>query len=142
MLFDQEMLQLQLDEVIESFIKDLKSISTGRANPSTFENIIVDVTEKYGSKMALSGVAKISIRNAITVEIEVWDMNIVSEVDKALQEASLGGSINAGSAKNVFIINFHPLTEEDRDVKVKELGKLLEERKVRVRHVRQEYMED
>lgn len=135
MLFDENLYKQKLTSIVEGFKEDLKSIKTGRASLDLFNKVSV---EAYGQSMALNAVAKIQIINATRVDIEVWDGSVVAKVEEALREANIGG-ISSGSAKNVFIINLSPLTLEDREKKVKEIAKWLEERKIRLRQERGEF---
>jgi ribosome recycling factor len=138
MLFNENELKRELDDVVNSLAEDMKSIRTGRASNDTFEKILVDY---YGTKTPLTYIAQITFNSAISITVKLNDKNAASEVKKALDEANIGGSI-VESEKGVFKINFNPLTEEDRKLKVKELGFLLEEKRIRARHVRQRYMEE
>lgn len=137
MLFDENDLKNALASVVTSFKTDLKSIRTGRPTNDIFEQILIDY---YGTKTPLTYLAQIAFTSATSITITVNDKNAADEVKKALEDSNLGSSI-AESEKGVFKLNFHPLTEDTRKERVKELRILLEEKKVRARQVRQKFME-
>ncbi len=137
MLFDEASLRNDLEKVVNSLKEDMKDIRTGRPSIDFFDKVMVDY---YGTKTQLTYMAQIAFDSAMSMTIRIHDKNASNEVKKALDEANIGASINEAE-KGIFKLNFQPLTEEDRVQKVKDLGKLLEEKKIRARQVRQEYME-
>jgi ribosome recycling factor len=135
MLYDEKALQSSLDRIVENFKDSLKKIRTGRATMELFNELYVEV---YGSKSKLSAVANIVIEDALNVKINVWDKNILSSVEESLRGANLGASIIM--ERDHIRLKFSPLTEETRVASIKELRKLLEEFRIKVRQVRQEFI--
>ena len=50
--------------------KELNSLRTSRANPKMIDNIFV---EAYGSKTPLNQLGNISVQDASTITIQIWD---------------------------------------------------------------------
>lgn len=140
MLISEQELRSAMQEVLDFFIEELKSIKTGRLSNESFQRIIVDTNQEYGAPSQLMSVVKISIVNSMRADIEVWDGNLLNKVQKALEESGLGLRVSPASAKNTLIVSISPLTTEAREQLVKDISKILEERKVRLRQVRQNYI--
>ncbi|MFH1456546.1 MAG: ribosome recycling factor [Patescibacteria group bacterium] len=129
--------KINFEKIIEFMQKDLGSIRTNRATPSLVENISVNV---YGSQMPLIQVASISSPEPKQLLIEPWDKNILKDVERAIQTASLGLSVsNDGSFLRVVM---PPMTEETRNEVIKLLGDKLEKGKQSLRGVRDEIKEE
>lgn len=124
----------ELKEVVEYFNKELKSLRIGKVSAEIIGNVQVDA---YGAKSQLNTVAQIIIEDAVSVKITPWDRSILQNVDIGLREANLGASVSID--KDSVRLRFNPITQEDRQKKVKELQLLEEDFKVRVRQVRQKY---
>jgi ribosome recycling factor len=137
MLYDQDKLKKDLSENISVFQEKLRKIRTGRASKEVLDNIKVLA---YGSETTLSAVSNLVFEGPMSVVVNVWDKSLSSEVRKSLESAKLGASITDHG--DTIRINFNPLTEEIRKEKVKELGKLVEEFKVRMRLTRQDFMQE
>ena len=120
---------------VEYFEESLKTIRTGRANPSLVENIMVDA---YGSKMPLIQVASISSPEPRLLTISVWDKSIVESVIDAIKKSDLG--INPTVDTTLIRLNIPPMTEERRKELVKIVGKNAEEAKIALRNIRHEFM--
>ena len=71
-----------MQSAIDHFEKELNSLRTSRANPSMLENFFVDA---YGSKTPINQLGNISVPDASTLTIQVWDNSLV----KALKMQSL-----------------------------------------------------
>ena len=94
---------------IESLTKDLGSISTGRATPALLDRVKVDY---YGSLKPLNQVANISVPEATTLSVQVWDKGMVSAVEKAIINSNLGFNPRVDGA--ILRINIPKLSEERR----------------------------
>lgn len=124
----------ELKEIVGYFIKELKSFRTGKVSVEIIGNVHVDA---YGVRSQLNSVAQIIIEDAVSVKITPWDGSLLKNVDIALREANLGASVSID--KDSVRLRFNPMTQEDRQKKVKELQLLEEDFKVKVRQVRQKY---
>ena len=137
MFIDKSDLNKDLEQVVSAFKKELASIRTGNANPEDISHIQVEAYEGFNP---LSSVGQVISEDAMTLKVSVWDKNILPNVEKALREANLSGSI-AIDRDNIRI-NFSPMTQEDREIRVKQLKDITENFKIRVRQVRQKFMKE
>ncbi len=136
MLFNESIFSEELQTHINDFQKELDNMSVGKASAQVIGEVMVDA---YGVKNKLSNVGQVIIESAISAKVAVWDKSIIKEVDLALREANLGGSVAIVS--DFVRINFNPLTAEDRQAKVAVLGKTLESFKERVRETRRKFID-
>jgi len=138
-LFDQDELNLELEIVLDELHAEMNKIRTGRPSLAALEGI---TAMYYGVPTKLKAMAQISIDSAMSATIKVNDKSddTLVEVRKALDAANTGAQINEPE-KGLFKLNFQPLTGEDRNEKVKELGKLLESKRDRVRGIRRVFRE-
>ena len=113
------------------------NIRAGRANPHILDKIKVDY---YGSLSPLNQLGNISVADARTLTISVWDQSIIKDVIKAIQESDIG--INPIYDGKIIRLNFPILTEERRKELVKEAKKITEEQKVQMRNARRDCMEN
>ncbi|MDD5623671.1 MAG: ribosome-recycling factor, partial [Candidatus Peribacteraceae bacterium] len=86
----------ETDKVIKFLQAEYGKLQTGRANVSLVEHLEV---EAYGQRQQLRSVAGISVQDARTIVIQPWDKSVMTNVEKALQIASLGcNPVNDGHA--------------------------------------------
>ncbi len=124
----------QIRSAVDHFSSELKKVNTGKANVQAIESIMV---EAYGSSVALNTIGQVIPEDAINVKVNVWDKNVLPNVDKALRESSIGASVAID--KDFIRLKFNPITEEDRKQRARELNQMLENCRVRIRHIRQEH---
>jgi len=122
-------------KTLEHLQEDLKHLKTNRAMPSLVEDILVNA---YGTKTPLSQLASISSQGSQTLNIQPWDNGVTKEIEKAISESDLG--INPIVESGMIRLNFPPLTEEKRKEIVKVLHEKLENSKVSLRKIREEYL--
>lgn len=123
----------KMEQAIEYFENELKTIRTGRANPSLVEKMEIDY---YGTKTPLIQVAAITIPDPRTILIQPWDKSVLSEIEKAISTSDLGISpVNDG---NVIRVKLPSLTEESRETLVKLVKDQEEKTKVSLRSIRHE----
>lgn len=123
----------KIDAALEHFRNELASIRAGRANPSLIENIPV---EAYGGRMKLMEVGTISAPQPTLLQVQVWDISVLQNVIKAIQEANLG--LNPSNDGQMIRLPLPPLTEERRQEFVKLVHQKMENVKVEIRQIRQE----
>ena len=131
--FDKNEITQKMNKTISSFKKDLSTLRTGRANPAMLDLIRVDV---YGQKMPINQLATITVPEARTISIQVWDKNNVKLVDSEIQKSNLG--INPQVDGQIVRIHIPQLTEERRKELTKVLKNLGEKGKVAIRNIRRE----
>lgn len=124
----------KIDDALHHFKVELSGIRAGRANPGLIESVIVDA---YGSKMKLVEVGNISTPQPSLLTVQVWDAAILQNVIKAIQEANLG--LNPSNDGTLIRLPIPPLTAERREEFTKILHQKVEEARVAIRQIRQDF---
>ena len=120
-------------KAIDSLKHVLSRIRTGRAHAGLLEHVHVDY---YGSQAPLSQVANITVLDARTLGVSVWEKKMVTVVDKAIREADLG--LNPITTGELIRVPMPPLSEERRKELVKLVKGEAEQAKVVVRNLRRD----
>jgi ribosome recycling factor len=122
---------LSAQNILNSYHHTLSVIRSGRVNASVLDQIEI---EAYGNKMAVREVATISQPEPSQLLITPFDKSLVKAIVKSINDSNLGvNPIDDGAGVR---LNFPPLTEESRKIRVKEVYKLMEEARVVVRNQR------
>ena len=117
--------------------KELATIRTGRAAPALIEHIKV---EYAGVPTPLNQTASISAPEVRLLVIQPWDKGSIHSIEKAILKSDLG--LNPSSDGNVIRINIPQLSEERRQELIKVVRKRVEERRITVRNLRHEAMNE
>jgi ribosome recycling factor len=135
---DEGKISSRMQQVIDLVTSDVASIRTGRANASLVENIEVPA---YGGtqKLMVKELGTISVIDARTITIDPWDKSIIGEVRKGILNANVG--LNPNIDGEIIRISLPPMTSQDREKYIKLLSTKLENGKVMVRQIRQEFMQ-
>jgi ribosome recycling factor len=123
----------RMSKSVEAFRTDLTRLRTGRAHPSLLDHIMV---KYYGNPTPLNQTANVSIEDARTLAVTVWDRGAINAVEKAIMESNLG--LNPITAGTVIRIPLPALTEERRRELIKVLKAEAEQAKVAVRNIRRD----
>lgn len=134
--FDLDDLEKRMRGALEVLKRDFSGLRTGRASTHLLDPIQVTV---YGAKMPLSQVATVSVPEARTISVQVWDRTNVSAVEKAIREANLG--LNPIIDGALLRLPIPPLTADRRNELAKLAHKYAEGCRVAVRNVRREGMD-
>ena len=127
----------RMDKTIESLKSDFGGLRAGRAHASLLDGIMV---EAYGSLTPISQVGTVSVPDARTLSVSVWDKSIAKSVEKALRESDLG--LNPVSDGTLIRVPIPPLSEERRKELVKVAGKYAEQNKVAIRNIRRDALDE
>lgn len=127
----------RLDDVVGWLQKEYAGVRTGQANPGLLDSVKV---ESYGAFLPIQQVGSVSIEDARTLRVSLWDTSQVSTVEKAIREADLGVSV-VGDSAGLRVI-FPELTSERRTQLLKLAKTKLEDARISVRSVRDEEMKD
>ena len=127
----------KIESTLHHFKVEIAGIRAGRANPGLIENILVEV---YGGKMKLIEVGNISVPQSSLLTVQVWDASILQNVIKAIQEANLG--LNPSNEGTLIRLPIPQLTQERREEFIKILHQKMEDAKVQIRQVRQDFRND
>jgi ribosome recycling factor len=134
---DTDKFTKDLDKCIEALKEDLLQIRTGRATPELVEDLLV---EAYNTTAPLKSYATITISDAKSIVISPWDKSLIDDIVKTLSEANKDfSSVVEGDHIRVILPD---LTEERREEYVKIMKERVEDARVAVRNVRQEYMKE
>jgi ribosome recycling factor len=130
------------DEASERMAKSLEALShnfnkirTGRAHPSLLDGLRI---EYYGSDTPLNQVANVSVEDARTLTLSVWDRSMIPAVEKAIYKSDLG--LNPVTAGEVIRIPMPMLTEETRKGYTRQARHEAESSRVSVRNARRDAM--
>lgn len=127
----------RMEKTLDTLKNDFGGLRAGRAHASLLDNIMV---EAYGSPTPLSQVGTISVPDARTLSISVWDKGMAKSVEKALRESDLG--LNPVSDGQLIRIPIPPLSEERRKELVKVAGKYAEQNKIAIRNIRRDALDN
>ncbi|MGE4336788.1 MAG: ribosome recycling factor [Pigmentiphaga sp.] len=123
----------RMAKTLEALQTDLSKVRTGRAHPGLLDHIQV---EYYGSPVPISQVANVTLIDARTLGVQVWEKSMSQLVDKAIRESDLG--LNPQSAGDSIRVPMPALTEERRRDLTKVVKSEGENAKVAVRNLRRD----
>ena len=129
-------LDSKMGSAVLHFEKELNSLRTSRANPSMLDNIFV---EAYGAKTPLNQLGNISILDANTITIQIWDVSLIKSIENAITESNLG--INPQTDGQLIRLPIPKLSEERRKELIKIASEFAENSKVTVRNIRRDFIE-
>lgn len=128
--------KLYMDRALARLKDELSKISTGKANPSLVNSLLV---EYYGNPTQLSQVANISTPDSKTISIQPWEKSMLAPIEQAIFAANLGLTpMNDGEFVRIMI---PALTEERRKQLAKQAKALGEDAKVSLRNSRHKVMD-
>lgn len=131
-----EEVKKKMEKSLKNFKEELSHIRTGRASIALLEAIKVDC---YGTKMPIPQIATVNVVEGKMLVIQPWDINLVKEIEKAIQKSDLG--INPTSDGKTIKLIIPPLTEERRKELIKVASKLAEEARIAIRNIRRDVLE-
>jgi ribosome recycling factor len=135
-IFNIKDLSTRMDGAVSALKNEFSGLRTGRASASLLDPISVDV---YGSKMPLNQLGTVSVPDARTIAIQVWDKSQVDIVDKSIRESDLG--LNPSSDGQIIRIPIPELNTERREELCKVASKYSENARIAVRNVRRDGMD-
>ncbi|WDE06926.1 ribosome recycling factor [Thalassomonas viridans] len=127
----------RMGKSIEALKNNLNKVRTGRAHASLLDNISVDY---YGMATPLNQVGNISVPDARTLAITVFDKGMIGAVEKAILKSDLG--LNPATNGTLIRIPLPPLTEERRKDLVKVVKGEAEGGKIAIRNIRRDANSD
>lgn len=134
---DIEQFKRDMEKCISHIKEDLSQIRTGRATPELVEEVPINA---YDSTSPLKNLATISAVDAKTINVQPWDKTILEEINKGIVNANLG--FNPILEGDRVLVKIPDLTEERRQEYVKIMKERIEDGRVAVRQVRQNYMKE
>ena len=136
-MFSESSYNDKMSKSIESFIKELSSLRTGRANANMLDLVKVDV---YGQKMPINQLGSITTPEARAINIQVWDLNNVNLIDAAIKKSELG--LNPQIEGQLIRLPIPDLSEERRNEIKKIIKSMGEKYKVGIRNIRRDANDD
>jgi len=125
--------EARMQKSIEALKTDLAKVRTGRAHTGVLDHVQV---EYYGSMVPLNQVANITLIDARTLGVQVWEKPMAIKVEKAIRESDLG--LNPSAQGELIRVPMPPLSEERRRDLAKVVKNEGENAKVAVRNLRRD----
>ena len=130
-------MKIKMDKTIEALKKDFVQVRTGKANPAMIEDVKV---EYYGALTPISQMGTITTPEPRTIMVSPFDKGAIKNIEKGIQASSLGLTpSNDGSVIRIFLPE---LTGDRRRELVKVVKQKAEEKKVAIRNLRRDSMDD
>ena len=129
-------IESKMNSAISHFEKELNSLRTSRANPSMLDNIFADA---YGNKTPLNQLGNISVQDASTITIQIWDTSLIKSVENSISDSNLG--INPQVDGQLIRLPIPKLSEERRKEITKVASEFAENTKVTIRNIRRDFIE-
>src|SRR5574344_1409498 len=126
----------KIKEAVALLEEVLKTYRVGKANPSLFNNVVVDY---YGTPAPVPQVASVTAPDAKTVLIQPWEKSMIAKIEKAIIDANIGMTPQNNGEQ--IRCNVPPLTEERRKELIKKAKAAGENAKVVVRNARRDGIE-
>ena len=139
-MIEPKQIQADANEQMEAavmYLEDaLAHIRAGKASARILDPIRVDY---YGSPSPLANVSTITTPDARTIQIQPWEKNMLSVIERALINSNIGLAPNNNGECIRLILP--PLTEERRRELAKQCKQEVENAKVSVRNARRDAIE-
>ena len=129
-------LENKMNSAISHYEKELNSLRTSRANPSMLDSIFVDA---YGSKTPINQLGNISVQDASTITIQIWDSSLIKSIESSITDSNLG--INPQTDGALIRLPIPKLSEERRKDIIKIASEFAENAKVSIRNIRRDYID-
>ncbi len=129
----QKSAESRMSKSIETLKANLAKIRTGRAHTGILDHVQV---EYYGSPVPISQVANVTLMDARTLSVSVWEKNLGAAVEKAIRDSDLG--LNPVGMGDSIRVPMPALTEDRR----RDLNKVVksegEDAKIAIRNLRRD----
>ena len=122
-----------MQKSIDAMKKEFMTLRTGKVTTAVVDHVKVDY---YGTPTPINQVASVTSLDATTIAISPWEKNLLSDIEKAIQQANIG--VNPNNDGDFIKLFFPPMTVEQREQIVKQAKAMAEKAKVAVRNVRKD----
>ena len=133
---ENNIIKNKMDSAVSFFEKELNTVRTSRASASILDNILV---EAYDSKTPINQLGNISVPDASTVTIQIWDANLIKAVENSIIDSNLG--INPQTDGQLIRLPIPKLSEERRNELAKLVSHYAENAKIAIRNIRRETLD-
>ena len=130
-------IESKMNSAVLHFEREINSLRTSRANPTMLDNIFIDA---YGSKTPLNQLGNISVPDANTITIQVWDTSLIKSIENIISESNLG--INPQTDGQIIRLPIPKLSEERRKEIIKIASEFAENSKITIRNIRRDFIEN
>ena len=120
-----------MDNAVQHARASLGKIRAGKAMPAILEGIQV---EYYGNMTPLSQIASVTTPDARTISIKPWEKTLIPDIEKAIMNSDLG--LNPQNDGELIRINIPALTEERREILLRQAKLEIENVKISIRNAR------
>jgi ribosome recycling factor len=134
---DFKKLESRMDGALDALKNEFGGLRSGRASINLLEPVTVTA---YGSEMPINQVGTVTVSDARTLAVNVWDKGMVGAVEKGIRDSGLG--LNPVTDGQTVRVPLPPMTEERRRDLAKMCGKYAETAKVAIRNVRRDGMDE
>ena len=124
--------QANMENSVEHMRHSFKSLRTGKVMTSILDGIKIDY---YGTPTSLDQVGSVIATDATTIVVSPWEKPLVADIESAISKANIG--VNPNSDGEKIILNFPPMTVEQRQETVKKMKGMGEDARISVRNDRQ-----
>jgi ribosome recycling factor len=118
---------------VETVLRELASMRTGRASLSMLDGIRVDY---YSNPTPLNQLGNLGTPDPTLITVQPWDPTLLPAIEKAIRTSDL--DLNPQNDGKIIRIPIPSLTEERRKTLVKHAHKHAEEGRVAIRNVRRD----
>ncbi len=129
--------EVRMAKSVDALGHAFNKIRTGRAHPSLLDGLTVSY---YGVETPLGQVGNVTVLDARTLSVSVWEKNLVPEVEKAILKSDLG--LNPSTTGELIRIPMPQLTEETRKGFIKKARAEAETSRVSIRNIRRDVLSD
>lgn len=123
----------KLKKTLEALKREYASLRAGRATPALLDKVMVDY---YGSPTPVNQVATVKVPEPRMITIQPYEVNMLSEIEKAIMKSDLG--LNPNNDGKIIRLSIPQLTQERRLELAKTTHKKAEEAKVATRNIRRD----
>ncbi|MBW2499416.1 MAG: ribosome recycling factor [Deltaproteobacteria bacterium] len=122
-----------MDKALERYRKELTRVRTGRASTSLLDGVTVDY---FDTPTPLNQLATLSVPDPRMIVVSPFDKSSIASIEKSIHASDLG--LTPSNDGKVIRIQIPPLTEERRKQLVKQVRKIAEDHRIRVRDARRD----
>ncbi len=123
----------KMQKSLDALKADLGKVRTGRAHTGLLDHVMVDY---YGSPTLVTQVANITLIDARTIGVQLWEKNMVGPVERAIRDSDLG--LNPSASGDMIRVPMPMLTEERRRDLIKVIKVEGENAKIALRNIRRD----
>jgi ribosome recycling factor len=126
-------MKARMKKTIDDLTGELALIRTGRASVHLLDHVSIDY---YGTPTPLNQVATLHAPEPNLITIQPWDVSQIALIEKGILVSGLG--LNPNNDGKIVRVPIPPLTQERRKTLAKQVGKIAEEHRTAIRHVRRD----